>query len=271
MQIKLTMGEQARLWEGVTQNIQAYDKFMRGVDCINRNNEKDNKQAQHFLKEAISIDKKFSFAHTMLGMSYILDLLYRWSKSPLESFEQAELSAENALALNDSLDMAHILIGWIYLLKRQHKEAIKEGERAVELNPNGAFVYSHLALFLCFSDKTELAIKLLKRAFRLNPIPSPSNYIFLAIAYRVDGQYEKAIEVAEKGLKDNPDQLSPYLALASSYSLLNRDEDARKAAKQVLRIDPNFSLDYLSKTLPYKNQETLNEYVEALRKAGLPD
>jgi len=62
-----------------------------------------------------------------------------------------------------------------------------------------------------------------------------------------------------------------YLTLAASYSSLNRTEEAHKAVKEVLRIDPNFSLEYYALAVPYKHQETTDKYVEALRKAGLPD
>jgi len=270
LQIKLTMGEQARLWEGMSKDIQAYDMFMRGVEFVHRHNNTDNKQAQQYFREAINIDNSFAFAYTMLGITHIIELLYRWSKSPLESFGQAETCAKNALALNDSLDMAHSLLGWIYLFKRQHDKAIKKGERAIELNPNGAIVYAHFALFLCFSDKTDMALKLLNTAFRLNPIPTPTNYMFLATAYRNSGQYEKAIEASEKGLRDNPEQLTSYLNLVACYSFLNRIEEAHNAVEEVLRIDPNFSLEYHKNVLPFKNQETLNKYIDALRKAGLP-
>jgi adenylate cyclase len=271
MQVNLTAGEQARLWEGGTTNIQAYDRLMRGQVCLFRMNEKDNKQAQHFFKAAINIDKKFAWAYAMLGFTHLLDLLYRWSNSPIKSFEQAETCAENALTLNDSFDFTHILWGWIYLFRRQHDEAIKEGERAIELNPNGAEAHVHLGFILCLSDETELAIKLLKRAFRLNPIPTPTNYMFLAMAYRNNGQYEKAIELSKKGLIGNPDQLPAYLTLAASYIYLNRTEEAHKAVEEVLRIYPNFSLKYQASTMPYKRQETGDNFIDALRKAGLPE
>ncbi|MFC1875911.1 alpha/beta fold hydrolase [Thermodesulfobacteriota bacterium] len=271
MEINLTAGKQARLWEGGTTNIQAYDRCMRGNDCLSRNNEKDNKQAQQFYKEAINIDGAYAMPYGMLGFTHIFDLLYRWSKAPLQSFEEAEKNVEKAHALNDSLDMAHSLLGWIYLFKRQHDMAIKEGERAIELNPNGAVAHAQLAFILCLSDETELAIKLLKRAFRLDPIPPPHFYIILAMAYRNNGQYEKAIELSERGLVGNPDQLSVYLTLAASYYLLGQTEEAHKAVEEVLRIDPNFSLEYQAKAMPYKHQETGEKFVEALRKAGLPE
>jgi adenylate cyclase len=62
-----------------------------------------------------------------------------------------------------------------------------------------------------------------------------------------------------------------YLTLAASYCFINQTEEAHKAVEEVLRIDPNFSLEYYAKMMPYKCQETGDKFVEALRKAGLPE
>jgi len=271
MDIKLVWGEQARMWEGMTKSIQAYDRLIIGIEHFFRINEKDNKQARYFFKAAINFDQKSSIPYAMLGFTHIIDLWYGWTNAPLQSFEKAEKNVENALALNDLLDIAHILMGWIYLLKKQHAEAIKEGKRAIELNPNGAEAHAQLAFILIWSDEIESAIKLLERAFRLNPIPPSHYYDFLAMAYRADGQYEKAITICKKGLSENADQVATYLTLASTYSLSNRTEEAHKAAEKVLRINPEFSLDYFANTLPYKNEKSLEKQINALRKAGLPD
>jgi tetratricopeptide (TPR) repeat protein len=210
-------------------------------------------------------------AYICLGYTHIMDLLYRWSKSPIESFEHAEKNVEKVLALNDSNDLAHSLLGLIYLYKRQHEEAIKAGERGIELNPNGALAHVTFGLILIFSDKIELAIKLIKRAFRLNPIPTIPYYIVLALAYQAIGQYEKAIDVCEKAISSNPDLETLYLILAASYSSLNRSEEARKAVEKILRIHPRFTLEHHANTVPFKNQENLDKYINALRKAGLPE
>jgi adenylate cyclase len=271
LHIKLTSGEQARIWEAANTNIQAYDKFVRGIECFWRFNEKENRQARHFFEEAINIDKDYALPYNLLGFAHMLDFALGWSKSPIESFEHAEKNVAKALALNDSIDLPHGLLGWIYLFKRQHDEAIKAGERAIELNPNGAQAHVHLAFILIYSDKIELAIKLLKRAFRLNPIPPSYYYDCLGIAYRVNGQYEKAIEMCKKALSISPDNLSAYVTLAASCSPINRNEDASKAIEEILRIQPAFSLEYLANTLPYKNQEKLDKFINALRKAGLPE
>jgi len=270
IQIKLTFGEQARLWAGMTTKIQSYDMFMRAVECFSRYTEKDNKQARQFCKEAINIDRTFAFAYTILGYTHIQDLAFGWSKSPLKSFEEAEKNAEKAISLNDSLDLAHGLMGFIYLYKRQHNEAIKSGERAIELNPNGADAHANMAAILCFSEKSGEAISLLKRAFRLNPIPQPYYYSLLGHAYRINGQYEKAIKSAEKGIRLSSDQPTPYLTLILSYNSLNRTEEIRKTVDEFLTVHPTFSLEYFGKTLPYKNHEIAEETIKVLRKAGLP-
>ena len=271
MRIKLTIGEQGRLWEGMTNSIKAYDRYMRGSECFLKVNQKDNEQARQYFEEAINIDNKYAYAYTSLGNTHICDLAFGWSKDQLKSFEQAEKNVEKSLALNDHLDIAHGLRSWLYLIKRQHDKAIKEGERAIELNPNGAEAHAIFGFTLFSSDETELSIKMLKRAFRLCPIPPSHFYIFLAMAYRNNGEYERAIEQAKKGLRGNPDQQIAYLVLAASYSLLNRTAEAHKAAEDIMRIHPNFSLEYYANMIPYKNQETKNKYVEALRKAGLPE
>jgi len=271
MRIKLTVGEQGRLWEGMTKSIKAYDRHMRGQECFLKVNQKDNEQARQYYEEAINIDKKYAYAYASLGSTHICDLAFGWSKSQIKSFEQAEKNVEKALALNDSSDVAHGLQSWLYLIKRQYDKAVREGERAIELNPNGADAHAYFAFTLFSSDETELSIKMLKRAFRLCPIPPAPFYTFLAMAYRNNGEYEKAVELAKKGLSGNPDQLTAYLVLAASYSFLDRTVEARKAAEEIMRIHPNFSLEYYANIIPYKNQETKVKYVEALRKAGLPE
>jgi adenylate cyclase len=271
MQIKLTLGEQARLWVGMTTSIQAFDMMMRGSDAFWKTNEKDNKQARQYFEQAVNMDESYALAYAFLGYTHTSDIFYGWSKSPIESFEQAEMCADRALSLNDSLDASHTLSAWNYMVKRQHEEAIKAVERAIELNPNGADAYASLAFIHCFADNAKLAIDLANRAFRLNPIPPQFYYTVLAIAYRLEGQYEEAIRLVDKCLIENPDNLQALLLLAACYSFLDRTDEANKTSKEILKINPKFSAVNYVTTLPYKNQDVANRYLDALLKAGLPE
>jgi adenylate cyclase len=93
----------------------------------------------------------------------------------------------------------------------------------------------------------------------------------LGRCYRQKGQYEDALAAFAKGLGRSPDSLANLLGLAEVNILLNRQDEAKAAAKRVLEIDPSYSVERASKTWPYKNQADTKLVADALRKAGLPE
>jgi len=122
---------------------------------------------------------------------------------------------------------------------------------------------------LQFEDRPEEAIKILKKAVRLNPMP-PGWYLHnLAVAYRNMGRYDEAIEWGKEAVDREPSNLLSHVVLVSSYSLAGREEEAQAEAAQVLRINPMFSLERLEKTTPQKNPEVKRRFIDSLRKAGL--
>jgi len=271
MQIELTQGEQAQLWEGAISNIQAYDKYVRGCEYYYRNNKQDNARARIYFEDASKLDDKSAFIISMLGFTHCADILLNWSDSPIDSFIAIDKYAFNALSLNDSLDLPYILLSWVHLLKKNYNEAIKAVKQATVLNPNGAFAYASFGLITSVTGNPARGIILLKKAVRLSPIPQSYDYLFLGAAYRLAGQYEKAVAILNDSLKIDSDALVPHLLLASSYISLNQYEKAKKAADKILETHPNFSLVYHKSILPYKDQRALNLFIDTLRKAGLPE
>jgi tetratricopeptide (TPR) repeat protein len=117
--------------------------------------------------------------------------------------------------------------------------------------------------------RREEAIPLFREALRLNPKPPNVYYRHFGVALRDSGQYDEAIAVARRAIEREPNDLVAYLCLASSYGLAGRDEEARAAAKEVLRINPTFSLERLTQTTPHKDPVVRERFIDALRKAGL--
>jgi len=122
---------------------------------------------------------------------------------------------------------------------------------------------------LCYAGRIDEGIDNLKQGIRLDPFPPYWYFYQLGLCYRQKGQYEEALTAYQKALQQNPDNLLNYLSLAAIYILLDRQEEARSAAKKVLELDPNFSVKNASKAWPYKNQTDLKLVVDALHKAGL--
>jgi adenylate cyclase len=269
LQVKLTEGEQAHLSAKRTDNIDAYLKCLEAREHLFRFNKDANILARQRAEEAIALDPGYSSAYAMLGKTHILDVWFKWSKSPKESMVRAFELAKKALALHESNDLAHRIFSNIYLLKRQHDKAIAECERAVVLAPNAADAIYQLGIILRFSGRAKEAIPMHERAIRLNPMPPASYFYQLALSYTFIGEFEKAIAICKKALPKNPDDLVGRVTLATAYCSLGREEEALAEAAEVLRIHPKFTVEYASKTWPYKNQADRDLVLNALRKAGL--
>ncbi|NIM97759.1 MAG: adenylate/guanylate cyclase domain-containing protein, partial [candidate division Zixibacteria bacterium] len=127
--------------------------------------------ARQMFEEAVPLDPENPLAYTMLGWTHVLDVWFGSSESPEKSMERASELAQKAIALDETQDYAHSLLGHIFLMIRQYEKAIAEGERAVALNPNGADAHAHFAMTLDYVDRPEEAIASFKKAMRLNPMP----------------------------------------------------------------------------------------------------
>jgi adenylate cyclase len=269
LQVELTEVESARLLAKGTENLEAYLRVLQGSEHFRRQNKDDNVRARKMFEEAIALDPEYPTPYAMLGWTYWNDVLLGWSMSPRESMKLVVESAQKCIALDDSFSPAHGLLSWVYTMKRKHDRAIAEAEKAVALDPNFANAHGWLGNVLNFAGRPEEAILALERAIRLNP-NSPSWYLhMLGMAYRETGRYEESITACKKALQRQPTNIYAHLILAATYSLLNRQEEARAAAAEVLRISPKFSLDYLAKSRPHIDPANTARFIEALRKAGL--
>ena len=159
------------------------------------------------------------------------------------------------------------MLGLIYCQRREFDKAVAEGERGVELNPNGADALAFLGYFLTVTGRPEEANSLLKKAIRLNPMPPAIWYAWLGISHRLMDQYDKAIINFKKGLRVQPDHPVCLIQLTAAYSQTGRQEDARKTAAEFIRLNPKFRVDHFVKI--YKVPAVAERLADALRKAGL--
>ena len=106
---------------------------------------------------------------------------------------------------------------------------------------------------------------------RLDPFYPAWYEFYLGDALFQTGQYEEAIAALKRGAERNPDYPAFHLFMAASFAMLGRDEEARAAAAEVLRINPRFTLKAYAAYVPYNSDAHLERNLEAFRKAGLPE
>ena len=221
-------------------------------------------------ERAIELDPGFAGAYALLSLSHYRGWRRRWSEDS-QQLEQAFEAAKKAVALDDSLALAHTCLAWVNVFRKQYEEAIAEGRRAISLDPNFAESYARLGLILTLAGKPEEALDLVKKAMRLDPHHPPSYYIYLGTAYYAMGKYEEAIETLKKGLTRNPNVWGCHLLLAVIHSEFGRMEESQAQFAEVLRLSPRTSIEGLRERVPFKDPALLERYLEGLRKVGLPE
>ena len=262
MQVKLTEGEQARTAAKSTNNLEAYLKCLQANELICRNTIESNAFAKQLAEEAIALDQEYAWAYYLLGRSHQIDVWLGTSTSPKQSLAKAKELYQKAIALDGNLAEAHGSLGFLYSMTKQHDKAVAQAKKSVALNPNSADAHVWMGKTLTFAGRQEEAILEYKIAIRLNPMP-PNRYFWsLGLSYALAGQYEEGITWCEKAIRQDPNALYARIMMTVVYSWSGRDEEARVQAAEVLRINPNFSLEMFAERASPK-------FITALRKAGL--
>jgi tetratricopeptide (TPR) repeat protein len=142
---------------------------------------------------------------------------------------------------------------------------------SVEFNPSSAYFKASLGSILHNAGKPEESIPLYKNAIRLDPYARSNFYYNYGFALWMMGQYKVAIAAGKEARNRGHNDIFSHILLAATYIEFGRVEDAQASAAEILRIKPNFTLEWLAKMLPWKNKDDLNRFIEDLRKAGLPE
>jgi len=216
LKLQLTLREQGYIVRKRTDNLEAYDFFLRGVEYFWRTTKEANTQARRMYEKAIALDPQYAEAYAWLGVTYMLEWVWRWSADP-QTLERALVLAQQAVALDNSLPIAHSVLSLVYAQKQQYDQAIAEGERAIALDPNNANSYIVQAEALNWAGRPEEALRAVERAIRLNPRYPPDYLRELGWTYQMTGRYAEAIATAKEVISRSPDYLAAHLILAGSY------------------------------------------------------
>ena len=268
LQVKLRPGETAHLMLKGAKNIDAYIKVLQAAELIGGGTKEGVAQARKLLEEAIALDPTYYRSYVFMSMVHHYDMWFGMTKSPEQSLAHAFELARKAISLEDSSAAAHSALGKTYAMAKQYDKAIAACEQSVSLDPNSSLNFMWLGLVLTWAGRPEEGVRYLEHAIRLNPFAAPIFFNNLAVAYRDAGQYEKAIEECKKALQREPNSQFPYIHMAISYLRLGREEEARAAAAEILRVNPKFSLERYARALPF-TKPVADRIVEDLRKAGL--
>jgi tetratricopeptide (TPR) repeat protein len=251
------------------QSLDCYLKLIEASGYQAHFNIENNSMARRLVEDAIAMCPENPMGYVRLGSIYHYDYWLGTTKSPRETLEKSIELVQKALTMDDSIANGHSVLCTLYAHKREFDKAIAEGERAVALSPGNWISFTSYAHSLTLAGRSEEAIPLLQKALRLTPFGGPILYCEFGLALRNVGRFKEAVSAFKKALQIAPDNILGHILLTATYSIMGREKEARVEAKEVLRINPKFSLDYFANRLAYKDQSEADKVVYALRKAGL--
>jgi TolB-like protein/Flp pilus assembly protein TadD len=232
LQAKLSSSEQSAITAKPTENAEAYQLYLKGRFFWNKRTGQNLNKAADYFNQAISVDPKYALAYVGLADAYLLMPFYG-AGAPRDSYPKAKAAAEKALELDDSLAEAHTSLAQGFCYHLEFDQAVREFERAIELNPNYPTAHQwYGSSALVALGRFDQAIAEVKRAIELDPLSLVTN-VDLGNTYYRARRYDEAIAQCRKTLEMDPSfyytRWNLGLALAAKGDLATAIEEFKKA------------------------------------------
>jgi TolB-like protein/class 3 adenylate cyclase/Flp pilus assembly protein TadD len=271
--LKLTAAEQKHTKSKETNNVEAFDAFLKGWELYQRFTPEDFSKAISLFKRAIDLDPNYGRAYAALALTYWMGTGQgeEWRTRAGIYLETHRLWARHYLqmAMKKPTSVAHQVASLFALYRRQHESAIAEAEKALALEPND--VTSHLTMgrTLIYAGRPQEATNFIKKAMLLDPHNIALPLYYFGLVHFCLGKLEEAANYYERALNHNPDLMGAAIALAAAYARKGRDQEAENMLKRLLegeQLTPDIqTIMYL---FPFNDLEVSDRFADGLIKAG---
>ena len=216
LQAKLTGSEQHVIAARPTENTEAHQLYLKGRFFWNKRTGSDLKKSIDYFQQAIAADPNYALAYAGVADGYVWLPGYTVG-TPRDCYPKAAAAAKKALELDGTLAEAHTSLAlaiWFYDF--DSSQAIREFERAIELNPNYAIAHQQYGnTTLPASGRFDDAIAEGKRAIELDPVSLVINKD-LGDDYNYARRYDEAIAQLHKTLEMDPGFYLAHLVLGQA-------------------------------------------------------
>jgi adenylate cyclase len=270
LKVTLTPAEKARLADGETANIQAYDCVLRGREfMLGKNKNLDTyTEAQKYFTKALELDPNYSLAYACRAFGYTFDYQNRWTDDPDASLPLAEENAALALAKDPNEPIAHVVTALVAIFEKDLDRARSHIDKALALNPNLPMAHNILGNTLNLSGRPLEAIPAIERAMRLDPALGSAYLHFLGLAYLLAGKYETAAVLFRQRIAQVPETDFTRVVLASALGHLGELDEARRIWGELQKINPKYVFREHFARQPYRPQD-VERIADGLAKAGI--
>ena len=216
-----------------TENIDAYNLYLKGLFNWNKWSPDFVLKAIKYFEDAVAIAPDFSLAYVRLSACYVF-LGAAGFMSNKVAYAKSKEFALKSYELDNSLIDAQLSLGMVkYFNDWDWQGAEQCFLKALEMNPNSAETHQYYAMLLTTLGYHKKALKEAERAHQLDPLNAPISYI-LSFTYFNTNQHQLAIEQNKKTLEIDPEFGDTWNSLAWIYLKSEDYEKAMEIFKQNL-------------------------------------
>jgi TolB-like protein/class 3 adenylate cyclase/Flp pilus assembly protein TadD len=272
--VKLSPGEQEKITRKETDNIEAYDAFLKGWEHYRRWAPEDFRKAITYFERAIELDSNYGRAYAALASIYLETWQRQWDwpqvlgLSMVACFDETEKYLK--LAMDNPTPLAHQVASKRFIALLYHESAIAEAEHAIAIDPNDADGYMAMAVALIYFGKPKEAVDFVKKAMRLDPHNIANHLYTLGLAHFGMEKFQEAANFFERAFELKPELgLLQRAYLAVAYVYLGQEEKAKAELD-----DPNIESReqyniWVKNRASYKNPKDRDRLLHGLSKVGV--
>ena len=271
---RLEQAEIDRARRKPTENLDAYDYFLRGLGAFNQWTIQANSEALVLFQHAVKLDPSFASAYGMAALCYDQRKGNGWMTNRAEEIAEtarlvrmaSEWGKDDAVALNSAGTALAYVVGDI-----NHGSALID--QSLLLNSNLAAAWHQSGWMRIYFGNPEAALERFSRAMRLSP---RDHYIFdmqtgTACAHFLAGRFSEAVSWAQAATREQPNSCPATRTLAATSAMAGRQEQAQTAMSHLRKLDPGLRISNLRDLFPVQRPEDFAKWEEGLRLAGLPE
>ncbi|HJQ10755.1 MAG TPA: protein kinase [Gemmatimonadaceae bacterium] len=237
LKLKLTTAENVALANRQTDDIEAYELYLRGKHCAYRWNITGMaEKSLGYFEAALAKDPGYALAYHGLADAYSLFGLYALVP-PATAVDKALRAASKAVELAPNLPEALTSLGWVQLLSWDWKGAESSLLRALQINPRYSQAHNFMGWLFCAFEKREDAATASARGQELDPFSPAANGISALVAY-AGHRYDDAIQASERALERDPTSALSLLAISMSYAAQRDFKKAILHAERGVNLSP---------------------------------
>jgi TolB-like protein len=271
---QLERAEIERAQRKPTENLQAYDYYLRALFATYQFTREGNAEALRLTKIAISLDPSFALAYAFAGNSFGQRKAFGWVADAARERIETRQFAERAIQLDK--DDPHVLAlsgqAYSYVLE-EPENGIAFLAKAVILDPNLVIARNWKGWAHIYLGNVDAAIEQFSAAIRLSPL-DPRLFVpqtGMAYAHFLAERYEDSLSWATSAVQQQSNFPGAQRLVMANLAMTGRIAEARRACDAVLQTDPTLRISGIKIKTPFRRLEDIDKVGQAYRIAGVPE